>query len=59
MDRKVQERLQSDHDTSQHQPVIRKWKKPEPWFSWDSRVTIAEVAHKLNISQGLTVLSSV
>jgi hypothetical protein len=30
MDRKVQERLQSDHDTSQHQPVISKWKKLEP-----------------------------
>lgn len=52
MDRNVQERPHSAQDASQHQPVIRKWKKPEPWFSGERRVTIAEIAQKLNISQG-------
>jgi hypothetical protein len=44
MDRNVQERLHSAQDTSQHQPVIRKWEKPEPWFSGERRVIIAEIA---------------
>jgi len=52
MDRNVQEELHSVQDTSQHQPVIMRWKKPEPWFSGERRVTIAEIAQKSNISQG-------
>ena len=52
MDRNVQEELRSVQDTSQHQPVIMRWKKPEPWFSGERRVTIAEIAQKSNISQG-------
>jgi hypothetical protein len=52
MDRNVQEGLHSVQHTSQYQPVIMKWKKPEPWFSGERRVTIAEIAQKSNISQG-------
>jgi len=51
-DRNVQERLHGAQDASQHQPVIRKWKKPEPWFSGERRVSIAEIAQKLNICKG-------
>ena len=54
MGRNVQERLHSAQNASQHQPVIRKRKKPEPWFSGERRVPIAEFAQKLN-----TVLSRV
>ena len=52
MDRNVQERLHSAQDASQQQLVIRKWKKPELWFSGERRVNVAEFAQKLNISQG-------
>jgi hypothetical protein len=35
---------------------MRNWKKPEPWISKTEKITIAEIAQKINVSQGLGYL---